>query len=75
MASYEEKLAAFIDQCRGVKEHGAITVMVRYPEMLGDTYEEMVESLSRVAEAGLQLVIAEPSGSRRNSRPGGGAAR
>jgi hypothetical protein len=71
MASYEEKFAAFIRQCKTVKEQGAITVIVRCPEMLGDTYEELVESLSRVAELGLQLVVAEPSRSWR----GGGSAR
>jgi hypothetical protein len=74
-ASYEGKFADFIRQCKTVKEQGAITVVVRYPEKLGDTYEEMVESLSRVADLGLQLVIAEPSRTRRRAEPGGGTAR
>ncbi len=72
--SYEERFAAFVGQCKRVKEQGAITVIVRYPEMLGDTYEEMVESLSRVAELGLQLVVAEPSPSRRSSGRGAGTS-
>jgi hypothetical protein len=72
---YEEKFAEFIRQCKTVKEQGAITVIVTYPEKLGDTYEEMVESLSRVAELGLQLVVAEPSRSRRWGGPTGGKAR
>jgi hypothetical protein len=75
MASYEEKLAEFIRQCKTVKEQGAVTVIVTCPEKLGDTYEEIVESLSRVAELGLQLVVAEPSHSRRVARPSGGTAR
>jgi hypothetical protein len=68
---YEEKFAEFLRQCKRVKEQGAITVIVRYPETLGDTYEEVVESLSRVAELGLQLVVAEPSRARRSVEPGG----
>jgi hypothetical protein len=74
-ASYEEKFAELIRQCKTVKEQGAITVVVTYPEKLGDTYEEVVESLSRVAELGLQLVVAEPSRSRRRAGPTGGTAR
>jgi hypothetical protein len=75
MASYGEKFAALIRQCETVKEQGAITVIVTYPEKLGETYEEMVESLSRVAELGLQLVVAEPSRSRRRAGRAGGTAR
>jgi hypothetical protein len=73
--SCEEKFAEFIRQCKTVKEQGAITVIVTHPAKLGDTYEEMVESLSRVAELGLQLVVAEPSRSRRGAQPSGGTAR
>jgi hypothetical protein len=57
------------------KEQGAVIVVVSHPEELGDTYEEMVESLSRVAELGLQVVAAELSGSRRWGGPTGGTAR
>jgi hypothetical protein len=33
-------------------------VTVAYPWVLGDTYDELVESLSRLADAGLLLNIA-----------------
>ncbi len=32
-------------------------VMVAWPEVLGDTYEELIENLSRIAEKGLELKI------------------
>jgi hypothetical protein len=33
---------------------------VATPSVIGDNYQEMVESLSRLAEAGLSLNIVEP---------------
>lgn len=35
-------------------------VMVAYPSILGDDYEEIVESLNLLADAGLRLVVCEP---------------
>jgi len=55
---YEKKFADFIRLCSEAKAEGATQVTVAYPWVLGDTYEELIESLSRLADAGLFLHIA-----------------
>ena len=60
---YEKKFADFIRLCRESKENNMQTVVVHDPEVLGDTYEEIVESLNRLSEAELSLSIVPP-GSR-----------
>ena len=37
-------------------------VLISHPEVLGDNYEELIENLSRIAEAGLLLGIAGRQG-------------
>lgn len=37
-------------------------VLIGHPEMLGDDYEEVIESLNRLADAHLALVIAPRAG-------------
>ena len=32
-------------------------VMIHHPEVIGDTYDELVESLNRLADAGKKLMI------------------
>jgi hypothetical protein len=32
-------------------------MLIHHPEVLGDTYEELCESLNRLADAGLLLMI------------------
>lgn len=54
---YERKFAEFIRMCAETKAAGVKQVLVAYPWVLGDNYEEMVESLSRLADAGLGLQI------------------
>ena len=48
--SYEQKFAGFIEACRKAKEQGLTTVLVHHPHVLGDTYEELVESLPCLVE-------------------------
>jgi hypothetical protein len=55
---YEKKFADFIRLCSEAKANGIARVDVAYPWVLGDTYEELIESLSRLADAGLVLHIA-----------------
>jgi len=55
---YEKKFAGFIKLCSEAKANGADQVTVAYPWVLGDNFEELVESLSRLADAGLLLNIA-----------------
>lgn len=61
---YEEKFRTFIELCQKAKETGVNVVIVNHPEVLGDDYQELVESLNRLATAGLRLVIAAPSEKR-----------
>lgn len=55
---YEKKFADFIKLCAETKAKGIGEIVVGYPWVLGDNYEELVESLSRLADAGLSLHIA-----------------
>jgi len=58
--SYEEKFQDFIQMCAGAKKQGAEVVVIHHPEVLGDNYEEIVESLNRLAVAGLALRLVPP---------------
>ncbi|KKL15666.1 hypothetical protein LCGC14_2503290 [marine sediment metagenome] len=57
---YEEKWENF-DQllARGTSDDDML--LVTCPEILGDDYLELLVNLSKVAKAGLKLVIANPS--------------
>ena len=55
---YETKFADFIRLCRESKKSGVKQVVVANPSVIGDTHDEIIESLSRLAEAGLSLSIA-----------------
>ena len=55
---YENKFADFIKLCAEAKAKGATQVTVAYPWVLGDNYDELVESLSRLADVGLLLNVA-----------------
>ncbi len=55
---YEQKFAQFIAMCQNASKDKVDTVLVDHPAVLGDTYEELTESLSRLADAGLSLHIA-----------------
>jgi hypothetical protein len=57
-SGYEKKFADFIKLCSEAKAKGATQVTVAFPWVLGDTYEEIIESLARLADAGLLLHIA-----------------
>ena len=55
--TYEEKFLTFIKMCQEARGKGAEAVLVYQPEVLGDTYEEMVESLNHLSDAELMLRI------------------
>ena len=57
MDSYDKKFASFIKMCAQAKASGVEAVVVSHPSVLGDTYAELIESLSRLAESGLMLGI------------------
>ncbi|MFC1597898.1 hypothetical protein ACFL5Q_08230 [Planctomycetota bacterium] len=55
LAGYEEKSAEFIGM---LKERAAgDVVVIATPHALGDTYEEIIESLNRLADAEVHLAI------------------
>ena len=62
--AYEKKSADFIQLCSEAKAKGITEVLIGYPWAPGDNYEELIESLSRLADAELSLHIA-----RRNDWP------
>jgi hypothetical protein len=57
---YEVKFAALIRRIAEAKAKGADTIMYHRPEVLGNTYTELVESLNRIAAAKLRLMILPP---------------
>ena len=63
---YEKKFAEFIRMCADSQSSGIKQIVVATPSTLGDNYPEIVESLSRLAEAGLALGIAGPEPRRRD---------
>ena len=57
---YETKFADFIRICRDAKRSGLKEIVVAHPSVIGDSYEEVIESLSRLAAAGLRLAVVQP---------------
>jgi predicted oxidoreductase len=51
---YEQKVADFI---RMLSETTLDTILIHHPQVLGDNYEEIVESLNRIADSGKKFVI------------------
>ncbi len=58
-AGYEQKFENFIKMCAKAKAEGVSEVLIARPWVIGDTYDEVIESLSRLADAGLALHIAK----------------
>ncbi len=46
--------------CDDAKTKGLKAVVVANPSVIGDNYDEIIESLSRLARASLALAIARP---------------
>ena len=57
-SAYEKKFADFV---RMLGESDEDVVLVQHPQVLGDNYDEIVESLNRLADAGKQLVVVPRS--------------
>ena len=57
-SGYEKKFASFIQICSEANAKGTREVTIASPSAIGDNYEELTESLSRLADAGLRLHIA-----------------
>jgi hypothetical protein len=59
-SDYEQKFAGLIKLCDETKASGVKRVVIAAPWVLGDTYDEVMESLIRISKASLDLHIAEP---------------
>ena len=58
--SYEQRFAEFLSLCEKAKASnpsGKDVLLIDHPEAIGDNYGEIVESLNRLADAGLTLSI------------------
>lgn len=53
--SYETKFKEFIRMCSEMREDDV--VLISHPQVLGDTYDEVIKSLGRLASAKLALRI------------------
>ena len=51
---YEQKFSDFLFLLQTIQED---VVIVHHPQVLGDTYVELIESLNRLADSGKQLAI------------------
>jgi hypothetical protein len=58
-SAYEQKFPALIELCRQTKPEDMI--IVANPHTLGHTYDELIESLERLGDARLHLVIVTRS--------------
>jgi hypothetical protein len=56
---YSEKFADFIRMREDATTSEVKAVVIAKPRVIGDSYEEVIESLSRLADAGLMLSITE----------------
>jgi len=59
VAPYEQKFAGLIRLCESAGTEGIRNIVVTWPWVIGDNYEELMESLSRIADAGLVLHIVK----------------
>ena len=58
LEDYEKKFSDFIEMCEKTRQDNVPQVIIDHPSVLGDTYEEVIESLSRLADAELSMYIA-----------------
>lgn len=59
---YEEKFGGFIRLCEEATSGQFQVVIVAFPEVLGDNYEELVRNLGYAAQAGLLMAVAGTEG-------------
>lgn len=60
LSHHEQKFAGFLralEESRPQTQDGVRNLVIAFPQILGDTYEEIIESLSRVAAAGMSLHV------------------
>lgn len=55
--NHKQKFAQFLLMCNTMKEQKADVLVVDHPEVLGDTYEELITNLAYLAEKKLMVQI------------------
>lgn len=55
--TYDTKFAELIEMCAKAKHDNLDAVIIHHPQVLGDNYDEMVESMNRISDAGLRIQI------------------
>jgi hypothetical protein len=55
--NYDKKFASLITMCEKAKQDNIPNIVISHPQVLGDNYEEIIESLARLADTGLSLQI------------------
>lgn len=58
---YELKFASLFELCESARSMKVEVVIISFPEVLGDSYEETMISLSLLADANLLVAIAGKS--------------
>ena len=54
---YDEKFSGFLQSIAEAKANGIENLVISSPWIIGDTYEEILESLSRLAGSGIALHV------------------
>lgn len=54
---YATKYKKFLQRLKDAKANGVTLIVIKEPQELGETYEDMVESLNRLAAMDLNLAI------------------
>ena len=60
-ANYNKKFANFMRMLSEVSETEADVVVIHHPQVIGDTYGEIIESLNRISDANISLRIVPRS--------------
>src|SRR6266542_7019539 len=47
---YERKFAGLLQLCEEARSGNLDVIVIHHPEVLGDTYDELIESLNRIAD-------------------------
>lgn len=56
--THDEKYKEFSRLIAEADKNEIDVVVIAYPQVIGDNYEEIVENLGKIADAGLSLCIA-----------------
>ena len=66
--SYNQKFATFFELCNDAASGTFEVVIIAFPEVLGDTYDELVSNLWHASKAGLLVAIAGDGSGGANKR-------